>query len=111
LGNASESVISALLLRLEDGQGFVMLYSAPAEALGKLGLKSREVLPAVVQWIDQHQDAEYVGSGINVLWDLVAGEGNRSAVGFYNYLAFGGVKADRPGGLLSKNAVSLLFDY
>jgi len=81
LGNASEPVISALLLRLEDRNDFV-LYSAPAEALGKLGLKSREVLPAVVQWIDRHQDTEYVGRGINVLWDLVAGEGNRSPVGF-----------------------------
>jgi HEAT repeat protein len=111
LGNASEPVISALLLRLEDRNDFVMHYSAAAEALGKLCLKSSEVLPAVVQWVEQHQDREYVGSGINVLWDLVAGEGNRSAVGFYQYLAFGGVKLDRPSGLVSKNAVSLLFDY
>ena len=80
LGNASEAVISALLLRLEDGEGAVR--SSAVEALGKLGLKSSEVLPAVVQWIDRHQDAKYVGSGIDVLWDLVAGEGNRSPVGF-----------------------------
>ncbi len=45
-----------------------------AEALGKLGMKSSEVLPAVVQWIDRHQDTEYVGSGIDVLGDWVAGE-------------------------------------
>jgi hypothetical protein len=50
--------------------------------LGKLGLKSSDVLPAVVQWIDRHQDTEYVGSGIDVLWDLVVGEGNRSPVPF-----------------------------
>ncbi|MEG4629307.1 HEAT repeat domain-containing protein [Microcoleus sp. AR_TQ3_B6] len=80
LGNASESVISALLLRLEDGSHSVRRQAA--SALGKLSLKSREVLPAVVQWIDRHQDAEYVGSGIDVLWDLVAGEGNRSPVPF-----------------------------
>jgi predicted NACHT family NTPase/HEAT repeat protein len=80
LGNASEAVISALLLRLEDGEGAVR--SSAAEALGKLGLKSSEVLPAVVQWIDRHQDTEYVGSGIDALWDLVAGEGNRSPVPF-----------------------------
>jgi predicted NACHT family NTPase len=80
LGNASEAVISALLQRLEDGQGFVP-YSA-ASALGKLGMKSSDVLPAVVQWVEQHQDAKYVGSGIDVLWDLVAGEGNRSPVPF-----------------------------
>ena len=74
LGNASEDVISALLLRLEDGEDFVRYFAA--EALSKLGLKSSEVLPAVVQWIDRHQDAQYLGSGIDVLWDLVAGEGN-----------------------------------
>jgi predicted NACHT family NTPase len=81
LGNASESVISALLLRLEDRPDFVF-YSAAAAALGNLGMKSSDVLPAVVQWVEQHQDGEYVGSGINVLWDLVAGEGNRSPVPF-----------------------------
>ena len=70
LGNASEFVISALLLRLEDEDEWVR--SDAVEALGKLGLKSSEVLPAVVQWIDRHQDTPYVGSGIDVLWDLVA---------------------------------------
>ena len=70
LGNASESVISALLLRLEDEKDWVR-YSV-VEALGKLGLKSGEVLPAVVQWIDRPQDTAYVGSGIDVLWDLAA---------------------------------------
>ncbi|MEG4585037.1 HEAT repeat domain-containing protein [Microcoleus sp. MOSTC5] len=79
LGNASEAVISALLLRLEDGEDGVRY---AAEALSKLGLKSSEVLPAVVQWIDRHQDATYLGSCIDLLWDLVAGEGNRSPVGF-----------------------------
>jgi len=80
LGNVSEAVINALLLRLEDGEDGVRYLAA--SALGKLGLKSSEVLPAVVQWIDRHQDTEYVGLGIDVLWDLVAGEGNRSPVGF-----------------------------
>ena len=77
LGNASEAIISALLLRLEDRKDWVC-YSA-VEALGKLGLKSSEVLPAVVQWIDRPQDTQdtaYVGSGIDVLWDLVASQGN-----------------------------------
>ncbi|WP_445300619.1 MULTISPECIES: HEAT repeat domain-containing protein [unclassified Microcoleus] len=80
LENASESVISPLLLSLEDGDEF--LRREAASALGKLGLKSSDVLPAVVQWIDRHQDTEYVGLGIDVLWDLVAGEGNRSPVDF-----------------------------
>jgi len=70
LGNASETVINALMLRLEDGEDWVRREAA--SALGKLGLKSSEVLTAVVQWIDRHQDTPYVGSGIDVLWDLVA---------------------------------------
>jgi predicted NACHT family NTPase len=80
LGNTSQAVIAALLLRLEDRSSSVR-YCA-ASVLGKLGLKSSDVLTAVVQWIDRHQDTEYVGSGINALWNLVAGEGNRSPVGF-----------------------------
>jgi predicted NACHT family NTPase len=80
LGNASETVINALMLRLEDGDD--MVRREAAEALGNLGLKSSDVLTAVVQWIDRHQDATYLGSGIDVLWDLVAGEGNRSPVPF-----------------------------
>ncbi|MBE9186591.1 HEAT repeat domain-containing protein [Microcoleus sp. LEGE 07076] len=73
LGNTSEAVISALLLRLEDGEDWVRRQAA--FALGKLGLKSSDVLPAVVQWIDRPQDTQdtpYVGSGIDVLWDLAA---------------------------------------
>ncbi|MBD0340623.1 MAG: HEAT repeat domain-containing protein, partial [Microcoleus sp. Co-bin12] len=80
LGNASETVINALLLRLEDENKFVRRQAA--EALGNLGLKSSDVLTAVVQWIDCHQDAKYLGSGIDLLWDLVASEGNRSPVPF-----------------------------
>ena len=80
LGNASETVIIALLLILQDGDDGVRHQAA--SALGKLGMKSSDVLTAVVQWIDRHQDTEDVGSGIDVLWDLVAGEGNRSPVGF-----------------------------
>ncbi|MEG3974426.1 HEAT repeat domain-containing protein [Microcoleus sp. herbarium8] len=73
LGNTSQEVISNLLLRLEDGKEWVRRQAV--EALGKLGLKSSEVLPAVVQWIDRHQDTAYVGSGIDVLWDLVGSNG------------------------------------
>ncbi|WP_293351982.1 MULTISPECIES: HEAT repeat domain-containing protein [unclassified Microcoleus] len=76
LGNASGVVISDLLLCLEDGDnsGDNSARTFAALALGKLGLKSSEVLPAVVQWIDRPQDTThtpYVGSGIDVLWDLV----------------------------------------
>ncbi|NEO51675.1 MAG: hypothetical protein F6K54_00310 [Okeania sp. SIO3B5] len=30
----------------------------------------------IVQWIQQHQNSEYVGRGIDVLWYLVAREKN-----------------------------------
>ncbi|NEP89349.1 MAG: hypothetical protein F6K18_22325 [Okeania sp. SIO2C2] len=33
-------------------------------------------LSTIVQWIQQHQDSEYVGRGIDVLWYLVVGEKN-----------------------------------
>ncbi len=42
-----------------------------AYALGKLGKKSDTVLPAVIQWLEQHQDSENIGSGIDALWDLL----------------------------------------
>ena len=42
-----------------------------AEALGKLGKNQPDGLRAVEQWIGQHQDSEYVGSGIDALWYLV----------------------------------------
>ncbi|MDF5726498.1 MAG: hypothetical protein PUP92_00285 [Rhizonema sp. PD38] len=45
-----------------------------AIALGNLGKNSSNVTDAVARWISQHQNLKYVGKGINVLWDLVAGE-------------------------------------
>ncbi len=31
---------------------------------------------SIIQWIQKHQDSEYVGSGIDALWYLVVGEDN-----------------------------------
>ena len=72
LNNSSETVVNALVARLKDKDSFVR-YNA-AEALGNLGKKSNNILPTIVQWIQQHQDSEYVGSGIDALWYLVVGE-------------------------------------
>jgi hypothetical protein len=36
-----------------------------------LGKKSDTVLPAVIQWLEQHQDSESIGSGIDALWNLL----------------------------------------
>ncbi|MGD1804052.1 HEAT repeat domain-containing protein [Dapis sp. BLCC M126] len=72
LNNSSETVINSLLVRFQDKD-----YDVPwraAETLGKLGKKSNNILPTIVQWIQQHQDSEYVGRGIDVLWYLVVGE-------------------------------------
>ena len=72
LGNASPQVIEALLSRLQDDDAD-MRYDE-AVALGKLGKNSSNVAAAVARWIPQHQNLKYVGKGIDLLWDLVAGE-------------------------------------
>ena len=71
LGNSSETVVKALLARLKDDDYYVR--GRAAYALGQLGKTSNHVLPTVIEWIEQHQDSEYVGSGIDALWDLVVG--------------------------------------
>ncbi|WP_043936858.1 NACHT domain-containing protein [Planktothrix rubescens] len=71
LGNASETVIEALLNALSDSEDLVRWNAA--EALGELGKQSDQVKPLVVKWIQQHEDSEFVGRGIDVLWDLVNG--------------------------------------
>jgi hypothetical protein len=36
-----------------------------------LGKKSHDILPTIIQWMEQHQDSEYIGRYIDVLWSLV----------------------------------------
>jgi len=72
LGNSSEPVVNALLPRLQDEHYRVRRWAS--EALGQLGKTSNHILPTVIEWIEQHQDSDYVGRGIDVLWDLVVGE-------------------------------------
>ncbi|MDJ0556732.1 MAG: HEAT repeat domain-containing protein [Microcoleaceae cyanobacterium MO_207.B10] len=72
LGNSSETVVNTLVARLQDEDSFVR--GSAAKALGKLGKKSNNILPTIIQWIQQHQDSEYVGRGIDALWYLVVGE-------------------------------------
>ncbi|WP_293093761.1 HEAT repeat domain-containing protein [Moorena sp. SIO3I6] len=71
LGNSSETLVNALLELLNDN-GYSVGSSA-ADALVELGKTSNHVLPTVIEWIEQHQDSDYVGNGIDVLWDLVVG--------------------------------------
>ncbi|NEO50296.1 MAG: NACHT domain-containing protein [Moorea sp. SIO4A3] len=72
LANSSEPVVNALIARLQDRHSLAR--RSAANALGKLGKTSNHILPTVIEWIEQHQDSDYVGSGIDALWDLVVGE-------------------------------------
>ncbi|MDY7006335.1 MAG: HEAT repeat domain-containing protein [Cyanobacteriota bacterium] len=72
LGDTSQTVVNALLAKLNDDSEYVR--QRVSQALGKLGKKSNNILPIIIQWIQQHQDSEYVGRGIDVLWYLVVGE-------------------------------------
>lgn len=72
LGNTSEIVITVLLELLKDPEPNVR--PSAVRALVNLGKKSSNITPAVVQWIEHHQDSDYVGAGIDALWDLVVGE-------------------------------------
>ena len=73
LGYAPDTVMQALLKLLEDMNLYIS-YNA-ASVLGKLGKRSPQVEPAIVQWIEQHQDEDCVGAGIDALWEIVEGEG------------------------------------
>ncbi|MEH1969124.1 HEAT repeat domain-containing protein [Nostoc sp.] len=72
LGNTSPQVVEALLGLLKDESQIVS--NSAASALGKLGKNSSNVTATVAEWISQHQDSEYVGSGIDALWNLVVTE-------------------------------------
>lgn len=72
LGNTSdtEPVLQNLLVLLKNEDIFVRVRAIME--LVDLGKKFRDITTsAVAQWVEQHQDAEYVGSGITALWYLV----------------------------------------
>ncbi|NEQ81629.1 MAG: tetratricopeptide repeat protein, partial [Moorea sp. SIO2I5] len=71
LGNSSLTVVKPLIALLQDDEYYVRRRAA--NALIELGKTSNHVLPSVIKWIEQHQDSDYVGRGIDVLWDLVVG--------------------------------------
>ena len=76
LGQSSDAVVEALLDLLKDNS-FSMdslgrVSDRAAESLIALAQKSDTVKPALVQWIEQHQHEDYVGKGIDVLWELTS---------------------------------------
>ncbi len=69
LVNVTEPVVLALLNTIQDESLYVR--ESAAESLGKLGKTSAQVREAVIQWIEQNQDSEFVGRGIDALWGIV----------------------------------------
>ncbi len=49
--------------------------SMAAMEAGELGKTADWSKPMLAQWIEQHQDLEFVGSGIDALWEIVEGGG------------------------------------
>jgi HEAT repeat protein len=72
LGNVSDVLLQGLLALLKDA---AHMPTNTAVALGNLAKRSNQVEPAIVQWIEQHQDEECVGAGIDALWEIVKGAG------------------------------------
>lgn len=72
LGNTSDIVVNALLDCLQNADS--TMRSSAVFALGELGKKSNNLVTAVVQWIEQQRDSDYLGDGIDALWDLVVGQ-------------------------------------
>ncbi|NEQ81669.1 MAG: NACHT domain-containing protein, partial [Moorea sp. SIO2I5] len=66
-----KSIVSTFLEMLQDPDADRRrMASGTLSAFGKT---SNHVFPSVIEWIEQHQDSDYVGRGIDVLWDLVVG--------------------------------------
>jgi HEAT repeat protein len=69
LGINSEVVVNALLDRLTDDDSNVR--SKAATALGTLGKQTAKIAPQLADWLEQHQQFDYVSDGINALWSIV----------------------------------------
>ena len=68
-GNGAPQIVEPLLTRLGDEYSSVR--KSAADALANLGKTCSDIAPAVIEWISQHQDTEYVGNGIDALWMLL----------------------------------------
>ncbi|MDJ0736895.1 MAG: hypothetical protein QNJ47_22980 [Nostocaceae cyanobacterium] len=60
------------MLLLQDEHSSV--HSSAAFALGKLGKKSPKIISKITQWLEENQNYEYVGNGIDALWNMVTEE-------------------------------------
>lgn len=70
LGDYSENIIQSLINYLGDPYNSY----EPTSTLVELHQKSDQVKPLLIEWIKQQQDSNYVGNGIDALWDIIQGE-------------------------------------
>ena len=68
LGQSSAVIVDILLNELFGlgGRGS----DRATQSLITLAKKSDTVTPALVQWIEQHQNKKYVGNGVDALWEI-----------------------------------------
>ncbi|WP_181357482.1 HEAT repeat domain-containing protein [Stenomitos frigidus] len=71
LEHISELVVNNLLCLLQAPDSSIR--SRTQSVLVKLSKKTDWVETALVQWIEQHQDEDCVGAGIDALWEIVEG--------------------------------------
>lgn len=69
IGKDNPQAIAALLSLLKD-KNYDLRWRA-ARALSNIGKDNPEAITLMANWINEHQDTEYVGNGIDVLWNLV----------------------------------------
>ncbi|MGB7488666.1 MAG: hypothetical protein WA901_20915, partial [Phormidesmis sp.] len=67
------------LLNLLKNDSFSFTFSGKiddraSKFLITLSKKSDTVKPALIEWIEQNQHEDYVGKGIDVLWELSGGQ-------------------------------------
>ncbi|ABA23115.1 Predicted signal transduction protein containing Nacht domain [Trichormus variabilis ATCC 29413] len=73
LGNiGKEAAIPGLLELLKDSEFNVRLIGA--FVLKKIDEKTHSVVINLSRWINENQDSEYIGDGIDLLWELICGE-------------------------------------
>ena len=69
LGKPFPKVLQALIDRLSDDDWDVRANAA--DALDKLGKQADIVAPQLADWIEQNQQSDYVGHGIDALWAIM----------------------------------------
>ncbi|WP_225894374.1 HEAT repeat domain-containing protein, partial [Atlanticothrix silvestris] len=63
--------IPGLLELIKDSESNVR--SRAADALNKIDKKTHSVVINLSQWINEYQDSEYIGDGIDLLSKLICG--------------------------------------